>query len=751
MITPRAVDERPDGGPVAIGPYRLLRRLGTGGMGTVYLADRPGAAEGDPSRHVAVKIIHAHLAELPDFRRRFARETAAARRVPRFCSAEVLDVNMDGPSPYLVMEYIDGPTLSERVEPYGHAEPYGRAEPRPLRAAELERLAIEIAAALVAIHAAGVVHRDLSPRNVMLSAKGTRVIDFGIARPPDATTLLSQRIIGTPAYMAPEQARNERVGEAGDVHAWGAVLVYAASGEPPFLAASTPQTLLRIERDPPDHLDRLPRALRPLVEWAMDKHPENRPTAAELLSLLLAGGAGADPAPVDPAPVDVADQGATGGGYGWAGRSLDSTAVLPGPWWRRALDRARPPRHLGGPADDAARRGWLTVPLTALAAAVVTAAVAVPLTAALTTGLGSGGREDAGTRPSTTATPTATAPARPQFLGRPLTAFTAGVYEAAFSPDSGTLATASAEGTVRLWDLADPKRPTPLGQPITRHEDGSLRPGDGAALAAVFSPDGTTLAVAGDHGWCGLWDVTDRTRPVLLTDDLSGGQRDAIKAVAFDPGQNVLATAGADGTIRLWDLSDRMYPVPVRTLRGPKTGAVWTLAFSPDGATLATGGGDGAVRLWDVSHPRVSRLLAETPVRHTGDVRSVVFSPDGATVASAGSDGDIRLWDVRRPTSPTALGGPVRAAGGTGRTGAADHDSVLALSFSPDGGTLASGDRTGTVTLWDVTDRGRPHSRGQLIGHTGADPWVYSVAFSRDGATLASASHDHTVRLWRLR
>ncbi|WP_052710718.1 serine/threonine-protein kinase [Pseudofrankia sp. DC12] len=260
--------------PRQLGPYVLLGRLGHGGMGSVYLAVRLGPAQPGGRRLVAIKVIRADLAGIPEFRARFLHEARAAQRVARFCTAAVLDVDTTGTRPYLVTEYIDGPTLSAHVRSQG-----------PLPAGDLESLAQALATALRAIHTAGVIHRDLKPSNILLSRLGPRIIDFGIARALDATTMLTQGAIGTPSYMAPEQALGDPVTEAADIHAWGAVLLYAATGRAPFDGGSLPHILRRVTTDTPD-LTALPDTLRPLIARATSKNPADRPTAPELLDLL---------------------------------------------------------------------------------------------------------------------------------------------------------------------------------------------------------------------------------------------------------------------------------------------------------------------------------------------------------------------------------------------------------------------------------------------------------------------------------
>jgi predicted Ser/Thr protein kinase len=259
------------GDPVTLGHYRVVGRLGEGGMGSVFLALDPAGAK------VALKVIKAELVRDPRARARFVREVAAARKVARFCTARVLDADLVGQRPYVVTEYIDGPNLQEVVEGRG-----------PLGSAGLETLAVGVLTALAAIHAAGVVHRDLKPANVLLSAVGPRVIDFGIAGAVEGTSDLTAagHAVGTPAYMAPEQVNGGKVGPAADVFAWGCLLTYAATGRPPFQGDNLAAVVWKIVNQAPD-LDGVDPELRPLLERALTKDQAARPSARELLEGLL--------------------------------------------------------------------------------------------------------------------------------------------------------------------------------------------------------------------------------------------------------------------------------------------------------------------------------------------------------------------------------------------------------------------------------------------------------------------------------
>src|SRR4051794_40520569 len=256
------------GDPDRIAGYRLEGGLGHGGQGAVFLGRDPAG------RTVAVKLLPPELLGDTAARRRFGQELAAVRRVARFCTAQVLDADTDGERPYIVSEFVDGPSLQEVVAGAG-----------PRRGAELERLAIGTATALTAIHEAGVVHCDFKPSNVLIAADGPRVIDFGIARALDAAGTGSQ-VIGTPSYMAPEQFTGGGVRSPADVFAWGATMAFAVNGASPFAAESGPATMYRVLHVQPD-LGRLDGTLRGLVQACLAKDPARRPTSRELLLALV--------------------------------------------------------------------------------------------------------------------------------------------------------------------------------------------------------------------------------------------------------------------------------------------------------------------------------------------------------------------------------------------------------------------------------------------------------------------------------
>ncbi|MFI7701629.1 serine/threonine-protein kinase [Nonomuraea sp. NPDC049480] len=265
--TTQPTAHRRPGEPEWIGHYRVIKSLGRGGQGAVYLATAPNGTR------VAVKVLHDLVDETA--RARFAREVDAARRVATFSTARVLDMNITGQYPYIVSEYVEGPSLEQLVKKHG-----------PRDEDSLTRLALSTVGALSAIHKAGIVHRDFKPSNVLIGHDGPRVIDFGIARALDQMTMTAGKMVGTPPYMSPEQLSGETVGPASDVFSWAVTMMFAATGRPAFGEDSVPAVFNRVLTFHPD-LSPLPPALRGIVGTCLNKRPDERPSASDVMLAII--------------------------------------------------------------------------------------------------------------------------------------------------------------------------------------------------------------------------------------------------------------------------------------------------------------------------------------------------------------------------------------------------------------------------------------------------------------------------------
>ncbi|MFI9596251.1 PASTA domain-containing protein [Nonomuraea sp. NPDC052265] len=373
------------GDPHRLGEYELAGRLGEGGQGAVFLGSRVGDRFG--GQRYAVKLLHGPVG---DEQGAFLREVELAKHVARFCTAQVIDAGFDEGRPYIVSEYVDGPSLHREVSLTG-----------PRHGGALERLAVGTATALAAIHRAGIVHRDFKPQNVLLGPDGPRVIDFGLARALDAAATVTNRGVGTPAYMAPEQITASAVTGAADVFSWGATMCFAANASAPFGQDSVAPVLHRILTAPPE-LGRLDGRLRVLVAACLDKDVRNRPSSRELLFALLgesdeAPVRGAGDVPLVPGqrpPVPLAEPEATGAADAYHLRSRTGGGPeLPtapqGPEVPVESGASEGLRTRAGASDRQGRwrgAGWLRAVVAVCAALLVTGVVLTVIVPALNGG-----------------------------------------------------------------------------------------------------------------------------------------------------------------------------------------------------------------------------------------------------------------------------------------------------------------------------------------------------------------------------
>lgn len=558
--------------------YRLLRGLGDGGQGSVYLGEDHGG------RQVAVKILHARLLDDRRATRRFLQECELAEKVAPFCTAKVIGSGLVAGRPYIVSEYVPGPSLHESVVKEGVRT--GGA---------LERLAVGTAAALNAIHRAGIVHRDFKPANILLSPDGPRVIDFGIAKAMEAGTTASS-VVGTPGYMSPEQIAGKAATAASDMFSWAATMAYAATGRALFAGESIPAVMHRILTEEPD-LPEVGEPLGSLLAGCLDKRPAARPTAADVLHTLMegdeglrrygggsAGAAGRRPTRAGAGMRRIATAGGRAEGRPVRTeppqRRRPATGDLPKPFRRgrsvtgdapKPFRRGRPvtgdaPEAGRASAEHDVRRRRVARPASPVRGrrAQVAGAVAVTLVGGVTVGL-----LWRGSVSPPTGAPPANAPmaseyavaeqfGRPFGLGKLVDALAVGVL------DGRTVVAAAAPQArnVQLWDPATGERL-------------AVSPSSAAAsgvTALEFVQVGGVPSVA----WSSADGSVSHWAPgaAVVTAKVCGS--DAVLAVVPREDAPVVAVGCADGRLRGWDLRTGEKAGPSHASKEPVSQLAWT-------------------------------------------------------------------------------------------------------------------------------------------------------------------------------
>ena len=500
-----------DADPAQVGRYRLTARLGAGGMGVVYLGADPNSRDG---RLVAVKVLRPELADDPEFRDRFGREVTNLTRVKGVCTVRVIEADTASAWPFMVTEYVPGPSLSEYVARYGPPGPdmmYG--------------LATGLAEALTAIHAAGVVHRDLKPSNVILGQDGPKVIDFGIAQALDATSVTKTgMMVGSAGFMAPEQVTGQ-AGQAADIFAWAVTLTYAASGQMPFGTGSVNAVLYRILHIEPD-TSAVPDLLRPMVDAALAKDPHRRPRADELLARLTSRTA-----------ADRDNEFSTQAVLARTWQATEATPVAPPTSGSLLLEPAPP--GTGRP-----RRGTLGRRSAAVGGPVIAVLAAVVVLALLTGHFPKFGHLAANQQNMTVA-----AAALGTYPGQEQRGVSQTVDRVVASGNTiVTMGSQTSDGVVRQqffvstdgganWRLAATRGPAPLGYPAARLAGG---PGGWVAVgpqAIWTSPNGLTWTLAATHG------ITQPGDQLLVLTNAAQGFLAAGEAAASGGVQAVIWTS----------------------------------------------------------------------------------------------------------------------------------------------------------------------------------------------------------------
>jgi WD40 repeat protein/serine/threonine protein kinase len=647
-----------------LGHYEVTEVIGRGGMGVVLKA-----FDEKLHRVVAVKVMAPELATSATARKRFTREAQAAAAV---CNEHVIDIHAVEEAnglPYLVMEYVSGMSLQERLDQAG-----------PLEAREVLRIGIQVAIGLAAAHVQGLVHRDVKPANILLEngVERVKLTDFGLARAADDASLSQSGVVaGTPQYMAPEQAEGKAVDQRADLFSLGSVLYALCTGRVPFRASTTMAVLRRVCEDTPRPIREInpgvPDGLVETVARLHAKDPAERlqsaAEVAELLSQQLA--------------------------------QLQQLAQPPAP-----APFPRGPHGSRSPLGRHRRWRWVAAAvLLVLGGLGFTEATGVTrLAATLIRVL----RPD--TTPVVSGVPEGPAPAAqipPVPLGREVRRFLGHkdqVMAVAFSPNGRTALSGSEDGTARLWDLNTGKElrlfKGDSGQVVSvafspdgrralscGRGDGTIRlwevetgqelrrfPGD---LAVAFSPDGRQGLSVNDR-IIRLWDL-DSGKEVR---QLRGHTSEVASAVFSSDGRRILSGGAWDSRVRLWDVESGEM---VARLSGHGRGYVRGVALSRDGRHALTATlHDHLVRLWDVAGEKELRRFQG----HTGWVVAAAFSPDGRQALTASYDQTVRLWDVETGKELCRFEGHA--------------GPVLHAVFSPDGRQVLSGGDDGTVRLWDI-------------------------------------------------
>lgn len=697
-----------------IGSYTLISKLGRGGFGVVWLAEKRTAIA---TTRFALKLARDQDVDIEAFKQEAViwAQVSGHPNVLPIIEADIYDGQV-----VIVSEYAPGGSLQGWLQKHG-----GRA---PSIEAAIE-MATEILSGLEYLHEQRIIHRDLKPDNILLQRDTPRLADFGIAR-VFKTDSHSKNLSGTFAYMAPEAFDGKR-NEQTDVWSVGVILYRMLAGHLPYSQEDIASLVGAIlSRDPPPLPDSVPNSLQRVVSRALKRNPAERyQSAAEMRRDLRAVShelwrpqshesvtdSGVEPETkqaqqppvggrVEPAfkpqvtlhmpkfeqaspPLPIVAAQRT------ASPSLQDTAPQP------AQFETRPMMPPGLPASTGAKPGGGSLirntVIIGVAAIVVVALLALAVIK---------WRQSTVTGEQSKTSATTEQPVSFR-LKQTLTGHRNTVMPVAFSPDGKTLATGSMDKTIKLWDV----QTGALKQTITGHSNG--------VHALAFSPDGKTLASGSDDKTIKLWDAQTGALRQTLTENSS-----AVHTIGFSPDGATLASGSSDKTIKLWDAQTGELK---QTLTGHDD-VVKTVAFSPDGTILGSGSDDQTIKLWDAQ----TGALRQTLTGHSNGVHAIAFSSDRKTLASGSIDKTIKLWDVQTGALKQTLTG---------------HNSgIHALAFSPDGKMLASGSTDKTVKLWDTQTGGL---RQTFTGHS---DMVMAVAFSPDGKTLASGGMDKTVKLWTL-
>ena len=677
-----------------LGSYRVVRILGLGGMGVVLEALDPKL-----KRRVALKVMRPELLANRSAVARFLREAQAAAAVKHDHVVTIYQVDEERGLPFLAMEYLAGETLETRLARDGRL-------PLP----EVLRIGREIAAGLAAAHRLGLTHRDIKPANIWLEPR-VKILDFGLARDFQSSVRLThpEVVLGTPAYMAPEQATGRAVDQRADLFSLGCILYRACTGRLPFIGPDAISTLMAISAELPVAPQALrtdiPGGLSQLIMQLLEKSPDLRPESADAVITTLT--------------------------------RLEQTLAAQHP----ALTTTANARSKIA-ESMVLRRSRFSPRVFLVITWLIIAAVLVGLFSVLRN-LGSHSAPSK-TDPLTSRLNSLTMPTTSPSELREPKAWTvqqvwgpleASVIGAAFSPDSQLFALATSDtknagevptfqpGRVLIWDRT------------TGQERAQLSGHEAGVRCLAFSPDGRFLVTGGGEinqpvpGELIIWDAATFQEQFRFEGHASG-----TTGVGFTPDSQRLISVGHDQLVKIWNINTRELLLTLSDHQQPLNAS----AISPDGQRLATGGIDGTVGLWDLNTQRY--LLTLAPPRLSLPISCLSFSPDSRTlVAGTGSR------HVDSDASPELLVYDV-ASGQIHEAPLAKEYSLFSLQFTPDGKRVLAGNANGAVNVWDTQTWTGLESNGKW--HRDG---IFALAVSPDGRWLVSAGcWEKMVKLWAI-
>jgi serine/threonine protein kinase len=672
-----------------LGAYQVVAPLGHGGMAAVYKAYQPAM-----DRYVALKILPRQLALDPEFVGRFEQE---AKVIAKLQHPHILPVHDFGEADgytYIVMPFVDSGTLADLM----------KRGPLPLD--RIIGVMKQVGDALNYAHSRGIVHRDVKPSNVLVDASGNCLLtDFGISKIVESSArfTVTGSLVGTPAYMSPEQAKGMAVDQRSDLYALGVILYEMATGQVPYTAETPLAVVIKHINDPlplPRTMQpNLPEAVERVILKSLAKDPAERyASAAEMVAALQT----APDLSVSRTPLSTAVEMAP---------ALSPVSTPP------ASTTLAPP-----PPKTALRFSMRVLGLAGIAVLTLIGAGvlfgAVPLMLALVTTA----------TPTITATLTsppltATSAPTPTFTHTPTPLPTAtpiptpdvalfvelGRWQApgevrslAWSPDGTRLALGLNDSTVRIWDAA------------TGSEQFKLDEDEFPVLRVAWSPNGRRLAFGGDDGVVRIWNAETEAVEFALT-----GHSDNMLNLAWSPDGMRLVSTGDDFIVRVWDAVNGQ---PLQVLTG-HSGSVWGAAWAPDGSRFATSAFDGQIRIWDAATGKALHVLDG----RQDWVMSLSWSADGTRLASAGTNGLVRIWDPDTGTEVGSVSSP-------------EKGWLWSVAWSPSGGQVVTSGKDGIVRVWEVQTGAQLR---QFEGHT-KEVWG-GAAWSPDGTRIASGALDGLV------